>query len=393
MIDFLSEAQKIEPELVRWRRDFHRHPELRFQEHRTAGIVAGHLQALGFEVRTGVGKTGVVGILRGTRAQPVALVRVDMDALPIQEENEVEYCSEIPGVMHACGHDGHTAMGMGLAQIIADHRAELEGTVVLAFQPAEEGAGGARAMIADGVLENPRPDISFGIHIQSQTPFGLFLIGDGPVLAAADIFRCKVHGHGGHGAEPHKTVDAIVTAAHIVTLLQTIVSRNVDPLKSAIISTGSIHAGQAFNVIPETAEITGTIRTYDSETRALVLRRMNEIAQGAAAAMGASASLEVDEIVPAVVNDPAICAQVRELAKSIFGPESVSTDQLNTPSDDVAEFLRVAPGCHFVIGASFDQDTYTFPHHNPRFDFNEKALPLGTALLCAEVFYFLSNQS
>jgi len=390
MPDFLTEARLIESNLTAWRRDFHRHPELRYEEHRTGAVVAEHLRGLGFSVQTGVGMTGVVGTLVGARERPVALVRVDMDALPIQEENEVDYKSTVPGVMHACGHDGHTAMGMGVASILAKYRGSLLGTVKLVFQPAEEGAGGARAMIADGVLENPRPDISFGIHIQSQTPNGTYLVGDGPVLASADVFSCVVHGKGSHGAEPQKSADSIVAAAHIITALQTIVSRNVEPLKSAIVSLGSIHGGKAFNVIPAEVELTGTIRSFDDDTRALVHRRMHEIVTSVAAAFGASAELKIESIVPAVVNEPTVAAQTRELAARLVGAENVSTNQLSTPSDDVAEFLLAAPGCHFIVGGTFP-DRETYPHHNPRFDFNEEALPLGVALLSAEVFHFLEN--
>lgn len=388
MVDYLEEAKTIEDDLIRWRRDFHRNPELGYEEVRTAGIVAKHLRDLGFAVKTGVGKTGVVGLLRGKNEGPVALIRFDMDALPIQEENEVEYKSQVAGVMHACGHDSHTAMGMGVAKLLAQHDDKFSGTVKLVFQPAEEGGNGALAMIEDGVLENPRPDFTFGLHIDSQTPLGIVKIGDGYILTAADIFQIAVNGSGGHGALPHETVDAVVVAAQIVNMLQTIVSRNIDPLELAIISIGSIHAGDAFNVIADKAEITGTVRTYNEEIRTNVHRRMREIITSTAQALGATAELNIEEIASAAFNDPEICAQTRELAIPIFGEENISKDQRATPADDIAEFLKAAPGCHFYLGAMPDGKAY--PHHNPRFDINEKAMPLGVALLCREAIHFLA---
>ncbi|GAP14512.1 amidohydrolase [Longilinea arvoryzae] len=389
MTTYLEEARAIEDQIIQWRRDFHRHPELRFEEHRTARVIGNILTSLSMQVQTGVGKTGVVGILKGNQAGPVSLMRFDMDALPIQEENAVEYASTVPGVMHACGHDGHTAIGLGVATLLARHRDELCGTVKFVFQPAEEGAGGAKAMIADGVLKNPAVDISFGVHIQSQTPSGTYLVGDGPILAAADEFRCVIHGKGGHGALPQTTVDASIVAAQAINLLQTIVSRNIDPLKVGIISIGSLHAGSAFNVIPETAEITGTIRTYESEVQALIHQRMREVFEGTARLFGATAEFEVNEIVPAAYNNPKICAKVRQIAADIVGRDNVSENQLGTPSDDIAEYLRAAPGCHFILGGSIPGEDR--PHHSPRFNFNEKVLPLGVALFCEEAMYFHRN--
>lgn len=388
MTDFLRAATEIQPELIRWRRDFHQFPELRFEETRTAEVVAHHLKSLEISTQTGVGKTGVVGLIWGGKPGPTALIRFDMDALPIYEETGVEYQSRIPGVMHACGHDAHTAIGMGVAKILAAHRHELAGNVKLAFQPAEEGTGGALAMIRDGVLENPTVGLSFGLHIQSQTPVGTLLIGDGPILAAADEFKITVNGKGGHGALPHETVDALVIAAQIVNLLQTIVSRNINQMETAILSIGSFQAGSAFNIIAETAELLGTIRTYDVGLQKLIHRRMREIAENTAKALGGSAEVEIHTLVPAAVNDPRISAVVRRLAVEMIGAERISTDQRDTPSDDIAEFLQAAPGCHFILGVGGPEYA---PHHNPRFNFDESALPLGVALLCASVAHFLKD--
>lgn len=386
MNNFYEEANDLEPKLIDWRRDFHQFPELRFQETRTAGVVTGYLSSLGIEVQTGVGKTGVVGLIRGKQPGPTALLRFDMDALPIQEETGLDYQSKNAGVMHACGHDAHTAIGLGVAKILSSHQDELAGNVKLVFQPAEEGGGGARAMIQDGVLENPHVDLTFGLHIQSQTPSGTLLIGDGPILAAADEFKIRVKGKGGHGALPHETVDTVVIGSQIVNLLQTIISRNVNQMETAILTIGSFHAGSAFNIIAETAELTGTIRTYQPQIQKLVHRRMAEIVENTAKALGGSAALEIKTIVPAAVNDPEISSEVRRLATEMIGAERISMNQRDTPSDDIAEFLQAAPGCHFILGCGGPDYP---PHHNPKFTFDESALPLGVALLCASVAHFL----
>ena len=385
MTNYLTEAQQLE--LVTWRRDLHRHPELGFEEVRTAGIVTQHLGELGVEVQTGVGKTGVVGLLDGARPGPVVMVRFDMDALPIAEENTHEFISEAPGVMHACGHDGHVAIGMGVATLLARHRHELSGSVKFVFQPAEEGMGGAVEMVKAGALKNPRPDVALGLHIFSSLPSGVVNVGDGPVMAAAERFRLIVKGKGGHGAAPHETVDAVVVTSHIVTALQTVVSRNTSPAEVAVVSVGSFHAGTAFNIIAEQAELWGTIRTFDPVTRQLVLRRVREIAEGTARAMGAVAELDIEELTIAVVNDASAAAQVREAAARIVGAERVSADQRWMASEDMAYFLREIPGCFFFLGGARSPNEY--PHHNPRFDFDEAVLPQGVAIVCETVASYL----
>lgn len=386
MPEFFAEAEQIQAQLVDWRRDFHRHPELRFNEFRTAGIVAGHLRSLGLEVQTGVGKTGVVGLLRGAHPGKVVLMRFDMDALPIQEENQTDYTSQVAGVMHACGHDSHVAMGMGVAQILSQHREALYGVVKFVFQPAEEGAGGALAMIADGVLENPAPDVTFGVHIDSQRRKGVVAIGEGPILAAADRFHIEIQGKGGHGALPEDTVDALMVGAQVVNLLQTIPSRNVGLLDPAVLSVCSFHAGTSFNIVPGQAEISGTVRTYDAAIQDRIHRRVREITQHVCEAFGATARVEIEQIVPAAYNDPAVTAKVRKLAAEIFGPENVEMEYRVAPSDDMAEFLKAAPGCHIILGAAPPQ---SYPHHNSRFDIDDSALSKGVALLCAEAAHFL----
>ena len=268
------------------------------------------------------------------------MLRFDMDALPITEENTTDYVSQTPGVMHACGHDGHVAIGLGVATLLARHRSELSGSVKFVFQPAEEGMGGAMEMIRDGALQSPRPKVALGLHIFNQLPVGQVAAGEGPVMAAAERFHCIVTGRGGHGAMPHQTVDAVVVAAHIVTALQTVVSRNVDPAEPAVVSVGSLHAGSAFNIIAEQAELWGTIRTFDEVTRQTVLRRVREVVEGTAHTLGASAQLEIEELTIAVVNDVAASARVREAAARVVGAEHVSAQQRWMASEDMSYFLR-----------------------------------------------------
>ena len=261
MVDFVKEAKDIEEDVIRWRRDFHKHPELSFEEVRTAGIIADHLRSLGIETQTGVGKTGVIGTVYGKGEGPTIMLRFDIDALPIQQESDADYASVYEGKMHGCGHDGHAAIGMGVASILAKNPDAFGGTVKLFFQPAEEVAGGAQAMVDDGALD-PMPDMCFGIHIHSRTPVGKVEVEPGPILSAADMFKFTVFGKGGHGAEPQDTIDPIVITSQIINNLQTIVSRNVSALDMAVVSVGSIHAGDAPNVIPDTCQVSGNIRTY-----------------------------------------------------------------------------------------------------------------------------------
>jgi len=387
MPDYLAEAQELD--LVAWRRDLHRHPELGFAEVRTASIIARHLSELGLEVQTGIGKTGVVGLLEGRQPGPVVMLRFDMDALPITEENATDYVSQSPGVMHACGHDGHVAIGLGVATLLARHRNELSGSVKFVFQPAEEGMGGAMEMIEDGALQGPRPDVALGLHIINQLPLGQVAAGEGPVMAAAERFHCIVTGRGGHGATPHQTVDAVVVAAQIVTALQTVVSRNVDPAEPVVVSVGSLHSGSAFNIIAEQAELWGTIRTFDEATRQTVLRRVREVVEGTAHTLGASVQLEIEELTLAVVNDVAASARVREAAARVVGAGNVGAQQRWMASEDMSYFLREVGGCFFFLGGA--RHLSEFPHHNPRFDFDEGVLPQGAAILCETAASYLAE--
>jgi len=262
-IDFKAEAEALREQLVAWRRDFHMHPELGFQEHRSAGLIADRLRELGYQVQTGVATTGVVALLEGQQPGPVVMLRFDMDALPITEANEAQYVSQNPGVMHACGHDGHMTIGLGVATLMAQHQDEMVGSLKLVFQPGEEGMNGAEVMVKEGVLENPRPDIILATHVWNEKPVGAVGVSSGATMAAAERWICTVRGKGGHGALPHQTVDPIVATAQIIAALQSVVSRNVSPLETAVVTVGTVHGGNAFNIIPTQVDLSGTIRTRD----------------------------------------------------------------------------------------------------------------------------------
>ncbi|MEZ4869528.1 MAG: amidohydrolase [Caldilineaceae bacterium] len=384
-IPFLADAEALAAQLNAIRRDLHMHPELGFQEVRTAGIVAEELHALGYEVVTGVGKTGVVGLIQG--GQPgdrTVLLRFDMDALPIDEANDVPYRSQTPGVMHACGHDAHVAVGLGVATVLAKHREQLPGTIKLMFQPAEEGLGGAMAMINDGVLDRigPPVDRALGLHVSSMHPLGTAAMRTGPMMAASAGVTMTVRGRGGHGAMPHQAVDAVVVAAQIIVALQTVVARNVDPDDTGVVTIGSIMAGNAGNVIAETATMRGSIRSFTPETKALLRRRVPEIASGVAAALGATAEVVINDGVDATVNAAAPTEVIQQVAAAVLGEENLDLTFRTTGGEDFSAVLARVPGNFFFLGARNDERNLNAPHHNPRFDIDERCLPQGVAILC-----------
>lgn len=386
--DFKREAEKYFDYMVAQRRDFHRHPELGFQETRTAGIVAETLQELGLEVQRGVGQTGVVALLEGARPGPTILVRFDMDALPIQEENHVEYASQNPGVMHACGHDGHTTIGLTLAKILTRYQEALAGTVKFVFQPAEEGLGGAFAMIADGVLQNPRPDVALALHLWTPEAWGKVRVVEGPCMASSSVFTLTVQGHGGHGAAPHLAVDPILAAAQIVSALQSIVSRNINPQDSVVVSIGQFSAGTTFNVIPDRAILKGTVRSYDNDLHRMIYRRILEMAHNMAIAFSCEATMETIAIVAAVNNAPEPTAVVRRAAAQVMGAENL-VEHRTMASEDMGYILEEIPGCYFFIGAGNPEKGYTYPHHHPRFDFDERAMIDAVAVMGQAIANYL----
>ena len=391
----LAEASAMAEQLVAWRRDFHMHPELGYQEVRTAGIVADHLRTLGLEVSTGIGKTGVVALVEGDNTPldaPTVMLRFDMDALPIHEANEVPYRSQQAGVMHACGHDGHTAIGMGVAQLLVARRNELPGRVKLVFQPAEEALGGALAMINDGVLSEPKPSAAFGLHLWSRLPLNQVVVQSGPLWAAADSFTITVRGRGGHGAMPHETIDSTLVASEIVMALQSIVARNVNPTDTAVVSVGTFMSGNAANVISGEATLTGTIRSFTPEVRNLLFGRIDEIAKGICQAHGATCVVEPRLGCPATINSVAGAALMARVATGVVGAEQVAQIAPMMVGEDMAEFLDRAPGCFVLIGAADPAGPELSPHHNATFDFDERMLPTGVAVLAGAAMAYLAAQ-
>ncbi len=365
-------------DLVRLRRDFHRHPELGFQEKRTAGVVAKYLTALGLEVQTGVGKTGVVGLLRNAKSEKVLGIRADMDALPVQETEGREYGSEHPGLMHACGHDGHTATL--LAAMSALRREPPAGGVKAIFQPAEEGLGGAPAMVEDGVLENPKVHNTLALHYWSSLPTGKIAVKVGALMASADEFYLTVRGKGGHAAAPQETIDPLHCAAHLVTALQAVVSRQTDPLLPAVVTVGEFHAGTAFNIIPGEAKLSGTVRTLDKELWGEIPGRIEKVIAGTCEAFGCEYELDYRRVNVPVINDEAMTAMVREVAVELVGEENI-VEEMTMGSEDMSDMMNRVPGCYVFVGSGNEAKGITAPHHHPEFDIDEDALPIGAELL------------
>jgi len=386
MHDFLAEAQELFEYTRSLRRDIHMHPELGFQEVRTAGIVAKELTSLGLEIHTGVADTGVVAVLEGKKAGPVILVRADMDALPIVEETGAGYASQHRGVMHACGHDAHTAILLTVVKILNAHRTELAGTIKFIFQPAEEGLGGATRMIQAGVLEDPKPSVSLALHVWNEQPLGWIGIADGPALAGAEIFKISIQGKGGHAAAPHLAVDPVLAAAETIVALQSIVARNIAPLKPAVISVCTIHGGDAFNVIPQAVELSGTIRTFEPNVRKMVMDRFQEVVHSCAEAMGCRADIELKQLSPATINQPETSARVQAAARRLFPEASIETgDYITMGSEDFSYFLEKVPGCFFFVGSANHEKGLDAGHHHPKFDIDEGVLPRAAALMAESI--------
>ena len=388
-----AEIDELVPDLVAMRRDLHEHPELAFEEVRTSGIVAQRLKALGLEVQTGVAKTGVVGLLRGEATEQdgkTIAIRADMDALPILEENDVEYRSQTDGKMHACGHDGHTSIALAVADILSKRRADLKGNVKFLFQPAEERIGGAKPMVKEGVMQGV--DGVIGLHLISNYPMGRVGVRAGTVFASADMFELTVHGKGGHAAMPEGSVDPIVIAASIITTLQTLISRETSPFSPAVITIGTIRAGTAFNIIPETAVMQGTMRAYTKEHREKMIRRIREVTTGIASSMGGSCEVTFFDGCPPCINDPKITELVHTAAVATVGENLVDSDEqvLTSGSDDMAFFLDAAPGCYFIVGTRNEQKGVTYPHHHPRFNVDEDSLPVAVEVLTRAALDFLA---
>jgi amidohydrolase len=378
----LEVSPAIFRDVVSVRRDLHAHPELGFEEHRTAGIVAERLRGLGYEVRTGVGLTGVVGVLRTKKPGRTILLRADMDGLPITEESGVDFASTNSGTMHACGHDGHVAILLGAAQMIVERRDLLCGTIVLCFQPAEEGKGGARAMIADRLLDDPHVERVYGLHLASLYPVGQVLVRPGPVMASSDSIEVTIRGRGGHGAAPHQTIDPILTASHFVTQVQSVVSRRVDPIEPAVVTIGAIHGGTIHNVIPDDVRLLGTVRAFSEAERSQMKPRIETVLSGCCDAFGAAYDYEYLERYPVTVNDANEAAYVRDLAARTVGADRAVDFTPTMGAEDFSFMLQKRPGCFFFIGSQSDERT-AVPHHNARFAIDERALETGVRMMTA----------
>ena len=371
-----ADVSAIQADLVALRRDLHQNPELAWAERRTAGRVAAFLEGSGLDVRAGVAGTGLVATARGAGARTVVL-RADMDGLPIQEQSDAPYASRVPGVMHACGHDGHTAIGAAAARVLGARRPA--GTVRVLFQPAEEGEGGAQRVLAEGALEGA--DVILGIHLWNELPVGTIGVKAGPLMAAVDRLSIVVRGRGGHGGHPHRAADPVVAAAQVVLALQTLISREVSPLDSAVLTVGAIHGGQAFNVIPDEVTLTGTVRTFDAALRRSIPDRVRRIAGGVASALQCEAEVEVRPGNPPVVNDAAVAALARRAAVRVVGEENVVEPEPTMGGEDMAVYFEQVPGCFVFVGSANAARGLDQPHHSPRFDFDEDALLVGTQFL------------
>ena len=368
------EVEAIKDILIQWRRDFHQYPELGFEEHRTSSIIAETLISFGMSPKTGVGKTGVTADLNFGGGPTIAL-RADMDALPMQETSGLSFSSKHDGVMHACGHDGHMAMLLGTAKILSQMDKELTGTIRFIFQPAEEGEGGARYMIKDGCLEGV--DEIYGIHVWNYQPVGEVGAKEGPILAAADLFDIIIKGVGGHGATPQGTVDTVIVAAHLIQALQTIVSRNTNPLESTVITIGEINGGHNFNIIADKVRLAGTTRAYTKENRSMIQRRMQEIIDGIAKSFGAEITFNYTDGYPPTINHAGPVKKVLQAAGKVVGP-GAGEPYLSMGGEDFSYYLQKVPGCFFFVGSAPDgQRQFSTPHHCSHFNMDESALSVG----------------
>ncbi|MBT8245654.1 MAG: amidohydrolase [Winogradskyella sp.] len=395
----------IEDKLIEWRRDFHQSPELSNREFKTADKIAKHLKSLGLEVETNIAKTGVVGILKGNNSGKVVAIRADIDALPVTERNDLPFKSDVKttflntetGVMHACGHDTHIAILMATAEVFAKHKDKINGTIKFIFQPAEEGPppgeeGGAKLMIKEGVLNNPKVDAIFGLHINSQTPVGVIKYKTGGIMASVERFVVNVKGKQTHGSQPWSGVDPILISAKIIDGFQTIISREARLTdEAAVITVGKITAGTRFNIIPESAEMIGTVRTLDSNMRLQIMKRMNEMAADIAKAYGGSATIEWQNNTVVTNNDPELTMQILPSIQKVAGEENVQLMKATTGGEDFSYFQEKVPGVYFFLGGMTPGNTESFPHHTPDFKIDESGLLLGVKAFTQITLDYLNN--
>jgi amidohydrolase len=391
--DFLAEAQALQAYTVSLRRDFHRHPELAFQEQRTSQKIAEELRGLGLEVQTGLAKTGVVAILEGAHDGPTVGYRADMDALPIREETGLDFASVHDGIMHACGHDGHMAIALTVARWLAGRRDELHGRVKFIFQPAEEGAGGALAMLRDGALDDPTPDVMLGLHLWQPLPLGKIGLAEGAVMSGSSIFKIVVKGRGGHAAMPHTTIDSVACSGQLITALHTIVGRRMDAMAGAVVLsvTGVRTSSHAHNIIPEQVEIIGTFRTFNAYTSEMLEQHVRDVSRSVCESVGCTAEVTVRHLTIPVINDREVTRRLRQTFAGLLDEEALEAEARTMASEDVAYMLEDVRGAYFLLGCANPQLLYG--HHHPRFDIDERALPLGVALMLAAIgAYTLDEQ-
>jgi len=394
-IELEKDINSVEPKVIEWRRDFHQHPELSNREFKTAEKIAEHLKSLGIDVQTGIAKTGVVGLLKGNFPGKVVALRADIDALPVTERNDLPFKSEVKttfldtetGVMHACGHDTHIAILMGVAEVLSKHKDLIHGTVKFIFQPAEEGPppgeeGGAKLMVSEGVMQNPKVDAIFGLHINSGTPVGTLKYKSGGIMASAERFVISIQGKQTHGSQPWSGIDPINIAAKIIDGLQTIISRESNlTVEPAVISVGKITAGTRFNIIPESAELIGTVRTLDPEMRAFIIKRMTEMSQTIATAYGGFATIDFQNTAAITYNDPSLVEEMLPTLETVAGKENVVITKAITGAEDFSFFQEEVPGFYFFLGGMTPGNTDPYPHHTPYFKIDESGMLLGVKVM------------
>jgi len=390
-IDFRAEIASLKDEMITMRRDFHRRPEPAFKEVETSKVVAKRLGEYGLEVKTGIAKTGVVGLLRGKREGKTILIRADMDALTVKEQTGLDFASENEGVMHACGHDGHMTIGLTAARILSQHRDEIRGNVKFVFQPAEEGPGGAKLMIGEGVMEDPTVDAAIGLHLWNYLPLGKVAVRSGPIMASMDSMRIKIKGKGGHGAIPHEAVDSIVVSSHVVGALQTIVSREIAPIAPCVVTIGTIKGGYAFNIIADLVEMEGTVRALDTDVQKTLPERIERIIKGVTSGMRADYEFAYTFHHPVTVNNEAMTPLIEEVSAAVVGQDNVVEFEGTMGGEDMAFFLREVPGCYFFVGSSSKEKGLDQPHHSPQFDFDEDAMPIGVEIFVRAAMKYLET--
>ncbi len=393
MKNISSIAETMRDYTINLRREFHKHPEVSFHEYQTSQMILDEMSRFNVKLHQGVGKTGVVAVMDSGKPGPTVMLRFDMDGLPINEDTELEFKSTNPGVMHACGHDGHIAIGITCAKILDQIKNEYHGKVLFIFQPAEEGLGGAASMIRDGALDDVFPDYCLACHIWAEKPKGWISCTPGAIMAGSGVFHIHLTGKGGHGAIPDQTSDPVITACLLVNGLQTIVSRNVSPLDSTVLSVTRIKAGDVVNVVPTTANVHGIVRAFKGDLIEFIFRRIKEISADMASGMGCQAEVITKEITPPVVNDEEITKFAESVLRTHLPEAIIVNDYCTMVSDDMALFLQKIPGCYLLIGASTSQHGTIYGHHNPRFNFDEAALPVAVSVMTSTAISLLNKPS